>query len=355
MQLQESDSALLESLMRWDAPREPWFEQFTTAILEPFWQQTAKPETFSNREGLTIHCVSLLNDKTKQGVVISPGRVEGYLKYKEIAFDLYQQGYSVFIIDHQGQGLSSRRLSNPHKGYVASFEDYVDDLNQFIEQIVLPAHSGELMLLAHSMGCAIGLRHLQRFPGCFSGAIFSSPMWGFLSGGVPRSVAKSVVSGSLWLSETIAGESGYFFGNTDYRNKPFDGNELTSSSARYRYFRQVYEQEPKLQLGGITFAWIVRAVEALELAFNELDKVNVPVLVLQAGQEMIIDNRAQNMFCQELTRITGTLHAPLVFSKGKHELFIESDDIRKQVLAEIFQFVEQLQNDAESTVPAIQK
>lgn len=332
----------------WRKPREQQFQQFVDNTLEPFWVEVAEPGEFTNQQGLVIHYVSLVNSNAKQTFVVSPGRVEGYLKYKELAYDLFQQGYSVFIIDHQGQGLSSRKLSNPHKGYVASFEDYVDDLHHFVEQIVRPKCQGEMLLLAHSMGCAIGLRYLQRYPATFDAAVFSSPMWGFLSGGVPKSIAKGVVGAGRWLSETVTGESAYFFGNRDYEKKSFKDNQLTSSEVRYRYFRDVYDSTPELQLGGITFAWIIRAVELLDTAYANLDKISVPVLVLQAGEEGIIDNRAQDQFCAELSRAQGRLTAPKVMLRGKHELFIERDEIRAQVLQEVFQFADMVFSDRNS-------
>ncbi|WP_370661027.1 serine aminopeptidase domain-containing protein [Psychrosphaera algicola] len=53
-----------------------------------------------------------------------------------MAYDIVNQGYHVFIIDHQGQGLSSRILRNSHKGYVQNFDDYIIDLNTFVEGVV---------------------------------------------------------------------------------------------------------------------------------------------------------------------------------------------------------------------------
>ncbi len=61
-------------------------------------------------------------------VVICPGRIESYVKYAELAYDLFHLGFDVLIIDHRGQGRSGRLLADPHLGHVNRFNDYVDDL-----------------------------------------------------------------------------------------------------------------------------------------------------------------------------------------------------------------------------------
>lgn len=320
--------------------RESQFEQFVETHLMPFWGEYADQRHFENNQGLTIHYVQLLHPKAKHTVVLSPGRVEGYLKYQELAYDLFEQGFSVFIIDHQGQGLSSRRLSNNHKGYVADFDDYVRDLHQLITLHVMPKQRGELFLLAHSMGSAIGLRYLQSHPDVFSKAVLSSPMWGFRSGAVPEFIAKGLVEMGHWISGNISEESPYFLGGKDYEPTPFEDNELTDSPSRYEFFRKLYQEQPTLQLGGITFAWLDASIQALEKAQNELNKVSIPVLVLQAEQESIIDNEAQDHFCQQLAELGQPCIGgkPHVIAGAKHEIFIETDDKREKALGLVFEY-----------------
>ncbi len=42
----------------------------------------------------------------KAAIVISSGRTECMFKYEETIYDLYEEGYSVYIHDHRGQGFS---------------------------------------------------------------------------------------------------------------------------------------------------------------------------------------------------------------------------------------------------------
>ena len=100
-----------------------------------FWQQGSFAD-FRGINDIRINYAAFSRGENKQCLVIVPGRCEGYLKYKEVAYDLYLQGYDIFIIDHRGQGLSERMLPNKFKGYVENFDNYADDLNIFISTIV---------------------------------------------------------------------------------------------------------------------------------------------------------------------------------------------------------------------------
>ncbi|HEV8689846.1 MAG TPA: alpha/beta fold hydrolase, partial [Ideonella sp.] len=111
--------------------------------------------------------------------MISNGRTETYLKYKELAFDLARARYSVYIHDHRGQGMSPRLFTDADahdKGHVERFDDYVEDLHAFVGQVVRPEQPGRLFLLAHSMGGGIAARYLQKYPDTFTAAALSSPM-----------------------------------------------------------------------------------------------------------------------------------------------------------------------------------
>jgi len=317
--------------------REQTFSTFVERTLEPFWQEHVTESFFTNSQSLTIHYAYTIPDQAKQLVVVSPGRVEGYLKYKEIVYDLVQLGYAVAVIDHQGQGLSTRRLDNPQKGYVEEFNDYVVDLHQMIEQQIKPKFSGELFLLSHSMGGAIGLRYIQQYPKTFSKAVFSSPMWGLNAGPLPKNVAKGLVNSLAWANSLVSDQSPYFIGGKDYDAPNFDDNVLTHSKARYQYFRDTYEKVPQLKLGGVTIDWIDQSVKALDIALTELDKVAIQILVMQSGNDRVIDNLGQDMFCQKLNELGQPCVGgkPLVVEAAEHELFIEQDDMRNQAVTEL--------------------
>ncbi len=70
--------------------------------------------------------------------MISSGRTEAAIKYKELILDLYKNGYSVYIHDHRGQGQSGRMTEDPQMGYIENFQYYIDDMKYFHDAYVKP-------------------------------------------------------------------------------------------------------------------------------------------------------------------------------------------------------------------------
>jgi lysophospholipase len=312
-----------------------------------FWQQGSFAH-FSGVNDVRINYATFINhheSSPTKCLVIASGRGESYLKYKELSFDLFNSGYSLFIIDHRGQGLSQHLLDNSHKGHVDNFQYYVDDLTSFIENIVTPHCKGSKpYLLAHSMGGAIAARYLQDFPEKIQAAVLSSPMLGFNSGSVPNFIAELVLKVSAQLNQWFDETPWYFPGHKDFSQHSFSDNVLMHSPIRYQQFTQLYKTTPEIQLGGVTIQWLTESQQAIEKIFNNIDKITIPTLVLQAGQDKIVKNQAQNDFCQQLHQLQPQScpnGKPLIIADAYHELFFESDAYREKALTAAIEWFKQ--------------
>ncbi len=126
----------------------------------PYWAANASFATFPGTGGIALAYARITPPKgkvAKATVVISNGRTESFVKYKELAFDLARAGYAVYVHDHRGQGLSPRLLAGPaehDKGHVELFDDYVEDLQAFVQTVVRREQAGKLFLLAHRWAAA---------------------------------------------------------------------------------------------------------------------------------------------------------------------------------------------------------
>ncbi|AXR05219.1 alpha/beta fold hydrolase [Salinimonas sediminis] len=302
--------------------------------IEPFWQSAVKTGSFQGKHDVPVSYAWCCPPQARQSVLISSGRIESLLKYKEVIYDLYHHGYAVFILDHRGQGLSGRMTDNPHHGYVANFTDYVDDLLTFHRQVITPHQRGALSLLCHSMGGAIGALTILREPGLFERAVFCSPMFG-IRPALPEPVAK----GLLWLGQRKAIKAGviadYFFGQTDYQAVPFGLNKLTHSDVRYQLFRSLYEAEPAIQLGGVTTAWLAAARQAMAEITQQAPRLTLPCLLFSAGADKVVDNRVQRAVARAMP------HCQWVeISGARHELLIEADRYRVPVMKQLLAFLD---------------
>ncbi|MGL5993675.1 MAG: alpha/beta fold hydrolase [Aeromonas sobria] len=302
--------------------------------LPDFWRQHAVEGEFKGKDGITIRYAALRQAKVDRAILIVNGRVESYLKYQELAWDLWRQGYSLYLIDHRGQGMSGRMLADPQKGYVDQFDDYVVDLKQFHDQIIMADQPAKLFLLAHSMGGAISARYLERWPDDIKAAVLSSPMSGINLGGLPKWLAKGLATTIGTVGDWI-GEPPYGPGQGGYQDHGFADNELTHSQSRYQAFRQLYEQHPQIKLGGATAHWIYQGITGADAAIADAGAIKTPLLVLQAGNDSVVDNAAQDRFCA-LANCEGG--KPLRIEGAWHELFIESDDKRQPALTAMADF-----------------
>lgn len=298
--------------------------------IEDFFTHTLIKDYLPTENG-QLYCAYTVPTGAIMAIVISSGRIEGLDKYKELLWELYNNNIAVFIVDHQGQGRSYRGLQNPHKGFVKNFNDYAADLALFNTKIVDEHWQGKKVLLGHSMGGAIAYDYLARFKHSYSGVFLSAPMFDIYTKGTPKPLAKLAAKVA-----SLFGFSGcYAFGQGDYVADDFTINTLTSSAARYAYFRDVYQLLPSLQLGGVTYGW-------LNAAFAFIDKVDslnidIPLFIASAERDVVVDNQAQHKIAKRLTQ------AKLqTFSTAKHELFFEQDTIRRELLNQLYAFCTEL-------------
>lgn len=313
-----------------------------------FWQ-TGIFSSFQGVDDKRINYAAFISEQPQNCLVISPGRSESYLKYKELAFDLSSLNINIFIIDHRGQGLSERLLDNPHKGYVKQFDDYTEDLHTFIKTIVNShcASNDKPILLAHSMGGAIATRLAQKYPDAVKATLLSSPMIAINKGGLPEWLAKSLINSGNFLNSLFDEQAWYFIGQSDYQVKSFEDNRLMYSKVRYQTFIDLYEEYPELQLGGVTINWLKQAVLTQQNIFAELNKITTPISIMQAGEDTIVDNQAQFDFCEQLNQLNPELcpqSKPLVIDGARHELLFESDQYRNQALSFVFDWVKKYSN-----------
>lgn len=308
-------------------------ENLATVIAD-FWQ-TGHFSHFKGVDQVRINYVYFINAAHSKKIIIVPGRCESYLKYQELSYDLFLQGYNVFIIDHRGQGLSQRLQKNLHKGYVTHFQDYVTDLKYFIEEISVKVDKTTTFILAHSMGAAIATRYLQEKTISINAALLASPMFGFNTGSLPKYFTQKLIQIANFINKKVSEHAWYFFGQKNYHTITFEKNHLTHSKQRYSAFANLYQTTPDLQLGGVTLQWLIEGIEAQKAILDNLEQITTPLLVLQAKEDTVINNQAQHIFCQQLNNIKPqycTSTEPVIIEGAYHELFFETDTIRNQAI-----------------------
>jgi lysophospholipase len=118
--------------------------------------------------------------------------------------------------------------------------------------------------------------------------------------------------------------------------RPFLGNPLTSDPVRYARNMAVLETEPTLAVGWPTVAWTDAAFKAMrQLAEPSFAaRIRQPLLVIAAGHDRIVSTPAIDEFS---VRLRAGSH--LIVPGSRHEMLMEQDRFRMQVLAAFDAFV----------------
>ncbi len=270
----------------------------------------------------------------KGTVCLFGGRAEYMEKYFETVSDLRQRGFAVATMDWRGQGGSTRALRNPLKGHVEDFAQYERDLAQFVSEIVLPDCPPPYFGLAHSMGGNILIRAACMRDCWFDRIVLTAPMVGLAgpasSLGLTSAVSQLAVFfglGDLYVpggSNAVAGTG------------RFEGNPLTSDKRRYDRNRLILETAPQLGLASPTLAWLRAATASMQEinAFGFPPTVHVPILMIAAGEDKVVSNKAIDELALQLKA-----GERIVIDGARHELLQEREAIREQVWAAFDAFV----------------
>ncbi|HWA01553.1 MAG TPA: alpha/beta hydrolase [Caulobacterales bacterium] len=265
-------------------------------------------------------------------VIVAPGRTEFIEKYFEVARELQGRGFAVFCIDWRGQGLSGRETNNPLKGHFASFDDPVNDLATALRLLAAKLPRPHIAL-AHSMGGAIVLRALQTRRVDFDAAVITAPMWGIQGlGDLAKNYVRFVASLGLGANFAPGVE-------TRWKRENFKRNPVTHDKERHARTQGLIAEEPALALAGPTVGWVAAASEMIDgfLQPNALAHIRTPVLVFSAGQEQLVDLKSHEAIAKLLPN-----SKLIILADAKHEILMETDDIRAQFWAGFDSFVEQV-------------
>ncbi len=124
--------------------------------------------------GLSIYTQRHIVDDAKANLVIVHGYCEHSDRYQHLVEYFNGKGMNVFLLDLRGHGKSEGQ-----RAHVMQFEEYHDDLDRFVAQVMEWSPDLPSFLLGHSLGGLIVFSYLALRPNSpFKGGILSSPYFG---------------------------------------------------------------------------------------------------------------------------------------------------------------------------------
>lgn len=299
--------------------------------IEDFYEASIEG-TFTGENNIPIYYKIFKYPEVEKGaIMISSGRTEAALKYKEVIYDLCKNGFSVYIHDHRGQGYSGRMAEDPEMGYVDDFQYYIDDMKTFYDGFVNPGNHDKVYLLSHSLGGAVAMAYLEQYPDDVEAAAFVSPMLGLSSYICPLA---RILSGRT--PKYAPGQSGYHNDSTQ-----FLGNDVTGSETRYYIKIDANNKNPKTKLGGASVQWLHQCCIGMKGIHRNIEKIETPVLILSGTNETVVNPKSTEKFIQKANK-AGKICITSTIDDAQHELLMEKDQQRTKAISESLDFFDEV-------------
>ncbi|KEO82023.1 alpha/beta hydrolase [Tumebacillus flagellatus] len=255
-------------------------------------------------------------------VVLVHGAGEHSGRYGHVIEALQKHGISVITGDLPGHG-----RSGGISGHVDSFDEYLDSVEKWMRLAEEQSgESGHVLIIGHSMGGLVTTRYLQErgtnHPNLI-GAVLSSPClklalevppWKKSLAGVLNSLAPRLRMASGIKPSDVSRHPGVV---SEYGSDPLMGRK-------------------------VSVRWFQELGHAMESAVAKAGQITIPLLVMQAGQDRLVDAAVAPVFYNKLP--AHPLHQFVPYHNLYHELFNEPE--REEVLDTTLSWIETCQNAA---------
>jgi alpha-beta hydrolase superfamily lysophospholipase len=239
-------------------------------------------------------------------IVVIHGQGDHGSRYTPFGETLAQAGFAVSAIDVRGNGRSDGR-----RGDTPTYDSLLDDVDLAVGEARRLAPDGRIFLFGHSMGGQLATNYAIRRAPALSGVILSSP-WLRLALQLPR---WKVVFGRV-LARVYPT---YTFSNT------LNSGQLSHDAD----FRASVDPD-RLGHDRISARLAAALIDSGEEALAAAARFNLPLLLMQAGLDSVVDVGATARFAEQVGTTDCTYR---VYSESRHELL--HDVSRDEVVADV--------------------
>jgi acylglycerol lipase len=253
---------------------------------------------FAGHGGLRLFWQAWLPEGDSRAImIVAHGYAEHGGRYGNLVDRLVPRGIAVYALDQRGHG----RSEGP-RGHVGRFAEFVADLHSFRVRIEEEERGKPLFLLGHSMGGLVAVRYLLSHSSGIAGAILSSPAFGIVN--EPPRLQQWLGRILSWVAPRTSFEGNVdpqFLSRDQSVGRAYAADPLVHRRATARFFTE--------------FKWAMRN------ARERAAEIRVPILILQAGDDRLVQPAATEAFAAEVGSDHKELH---VYPELYHEIFNET-------------------------------
>ena len=231
-------------------------------------------------------------DNTRAKVIVVHGLGEHVARYDAISKEFNEAKLEMVGFDQRGHGENPGR-----KGHVKSFNDYLRDLDLFVER---EKSDIPLFMLGHSLGGLIAARYVEEYPNKIKGVILSSGAF-----------SSSNVSGFL---KFLANFLSVFFPTMTLSNG-IDAKYLS----RNQQIVEDYQKDPLVH-NKITARLASEIFKNVETVFKNAEKFTTPVLFVAGSEDKVVPPEGTKRL---FTSVTSKDKKMIIFDGGYHEIFCD--------------------------------
>lgn len=254
-------------------------------------------------ELLMARVIEYIVDNPKAVVVTVHGLGEHFGRYQHVGEWLNSQQINMIGGDLPGFGTSTLL-----RGHIDSFNDYLNQVDQWLSYAKIKWTEVPLILYGHSLGGLIVIRYLQKrnVASVLAGVAVTSPS---------LSVKLELSSGLLFVAGVLQKIAPKI---------KFSSGIKPEAVSRHPQIRATYGTDP-LNYGKVSAGLFSEMQLAMKEAWEdvaEIDRIGIPMLFLQAGDDQLVDPDKADEFVKLIINERFTyINIPSLY----HEVFNEPE------------------------------
>jgi acylglycerol lipase len=255
---------------------------------------------FNNSEGARLfHQSWAPSVNLKAVLVMVHGLAEHSGRYLNLVNEFVPRGYMVCGMDNRGHGHSEGRRS-----YINRFDDYVLDLDSYVDLIKSEHPNTKLLMIGHSLGGTIATAYAELHQIKLTGLILSAPALKAGSSITKKDKLLARIASRLLPTAGVAS---------------LDAKSISKDHVVV----EAYLKDPLVYTGKISARLGFEIIQAIEKTIPPLmPEITIPTLIMQGDEDRLSNPEGSDILFQNISSTDKTLKRyPGLF----HEIFNEPE------------------------------